>query len=138
MSLVDYSELEQEIENAPEPKILKVGSEVLARIILVNTGVSEKNGCKWYNITFDVPEDPLVKEFRYFFWELDREHLDEKQYSRNLYSFKLLIKCFGIDISRPFNWEEDLLGKEGWVILGVKKDDGFGEQNQINKFVAGC
>lgn len=137
MALVDYSELENEIMDAPEPKVLKVGSEVLARIIAVKAGVSEKNGCAWYNITLDVPEDPMVKEFKTFFWELDREHLDEKQYARNLYTFKLFVQCFGIDLSRPFNWEEDLVGKEGWVILGVKKDDGFGEQNTISKFIAG-
>ena len=51
MSLSDYSSMEQEIRNAPEPKVLPKGSEVKARIISVNTGVSEKQksyGARWY------------------------------------------------------------------------------------------
>jgi len=135
MSLVDYSTLEEEIVNAQEPKVLKVGTECKARIISVKSGISEKNDCKWYNVLFDVPDDPMVKEFTSFFWELDRDHLDAKQYERNLYSFKMFVKCFGVDLSRPFSWEDDLVGKEGWVIVGVQKDPQFGEKNTVSKYI---
>jgi len=48
MSLVDYTDMEKEISGAPEPKLLPTGTEVKARIVAVNTGISDKNDCTWY------------------------------------------------------------------------------------------
>ena len=135
MSMSDYSDLEKEIEGAPEPKTLPKGTEVTARIIAVRAGVSDTNDCKWYQPVFDVPADPLVIEFNDFFWELDREHLSEKKYARALYDFKAFASAFSIDYSRPFDWEDDLPGKEGDMILGFKKDDEFGDKNTVKKYV---
>ena len=137
--LTDYTELENEISGAPEPKVLAAGTEVKARIITVRTGVSESeryNGCTWYQPVFDVPSDPMVIEFNDFFWELDKELLDAKSYSRSLYQFQQFAACFGIDYSRPFDWEDDLPSKEGWVIVGVKKDEGYGPGNSVKKYIA--
>lgn len=136
MSLSDYSGLEREIANAPEPKILPRGAEVKARIIAVRTGVSDKNGATWYQPVFDVPSDPMVTEFNAFFWDLaDRDKIEAKQSARNMTAFKNFAAAFGLDYSRPFSWEDDLVGLEGWVILGVKKSDEYGDQNTISKFV---
>ena len=137
MGLVDYTDMEREIADAPEPKVLKAGTEVKARVTQVNTGTSDKNDCQWYMPVFDVPDDPMVLEFNDFFWELDQEKLDAKQFQRALYKFKQFAAAFGIDYSRPFSWEDDLAGKEGWVILGSKKSDEYGDQNSVKKYVAG-
>ena len=138
MALTDYSDIEEEIKDAPEPKILPRGSEVKARIISMNSGVSDKNECQWYMPIFDVPSDPLVLEFNDFFWDLaDRDKLDAKQAARALTKFKNFAAAFDLDFSRPFEWETDLIGLEGWVILGIKKDDEFGDKNSISKFVTG-
>ncbi len=135
MSLTDYSDMEQEIKDAPEPKVLPAGTEVHARIISVNSGISDKNDCEWHNVTFDVPEDPMVVEYRAFFWELDREKLTEKQFARSLNDFQKFAECFSLDYSRPFSWEDDLAGLTGWVILGYKKDDEYGDKNTVKKYV---
>ena len=135
MSLTDYSDIENEITNAPEPKILPAGSEVQIRIISVRSGVSDKNDCKWYQPVFDVPEDPMVIEFNDFFWELDREHLSQKQYARALNDFRNFAQAMDLDYSRPFSWEDDLIGLTGWAILGVKKDDTYGDGNTIKKYI---
>ena len=138
MSLTDYSDLEKEIEDAPEPKILPRGSEVKARIIAVREGVSDKNGAQWYMPVFDVPDDPMVIEFNAFFWDLaDRDKLDAKAGQRALYQFQKFATAFGLDYSRPFSWTDDLDGLEGWVILGVRKSDEFGDQNTVSKYVVG-
>lgn len=137
MSLADYTDLEKEISGAPEPKTLKAGAEVKARIISVNTGVSDKNDCPWYMPVFDVPSDPMVIEFNDFFWELDKEKLEPKAFQRSLHKFKTFAAAFKIDYSRPFSWEDDLPGKEGWLIVGVRKSDDYGEQNSVKKYVAG-
>lgn len=138
MSLTDYSDLEKEIESAPEPKTLPRGSEVKARIINMREGISDKNGAQWYMPVFDVPDDPLVLEFSDFFWDLaSKNMLDEKAYFRAMRKFKLFAEAFGIDYSRPFSWTDDLIGLEGWIILGVRKSDEYGEQNTVSKYVTG-
>ena len=134
--LTDYSDLEKEIDEAPEPITLPKGSEVKARIILVRSGISEKNGAAWYTPVFDVPKNPLVKEFNAFFWDLaDRSKLEEKQAQGALRDFKNFAQAFGIDYSKPFSWEDDLIGKEGWLIVGTKTSDEYGTQNTVSKYL---
>lgn len=135
MAMSDYSDLEKEIQDAPEPKVLPKGTEVKARIVSVRSGVSDKNDCTWYQPVFDVPDDPMVMEFNDFFWELDREKLTAKQFQRQLFQFKQFATCFGLDFSRPFQWEDDLPGLEGWVIVGVRKSDDYGDQNTVSKYI---
>jgi len=138
--LNDYSSLEREIDEAPEPITLPKGSEVKARIIAVRTGVSDKNGASWYSPVFDIPKEPLAKEFNDFFWDLaDRDKLEDgvegKQALGALRKFKTFAQAFGIDYSRPFSWEDDLIGKEGWMVLGVKTSDEYGDQNTVSKYL---
>ena len=139
MALVDYSDLERDITDSQEPKILPRGSEVRARIVAVHSDISEKHNCVWYQPVFDVPDDPMVIEFNDFFWDLAdaRGKIPEKQYIRNMNKFKNFASAFGLDYSSPFDWEEDLIGLEGWVILGVKKDDEYGDSNTVKKYVIG-
>lgn len=136
MGLSDYSDLEKEIKDAPEPKVLPRGTEVTARIIRVQDGV-DKNDNEYHMVYFDVPDDPMVVEFNIFMYELDREGLNEKQYARALSSFQKFAAAFDIDYSRPFSWEDDLPGKTGDMILGYKKDEEYGDKNTVKQFVAG-
>ena len=136
MALTDYSDLEKEIKDAPAPKNLPAGTEVRARITAVRTGISTTNDARWYTPVFDVPEDLMVVEFNSFFWDLaDRDKLTPKQVQQGIFQFGQFAECFGIDFSRPFSWEDDLPGKEGWVILGVKKSEEYGDQNVVKKYV---
>ena len=139
MTLTDYSSLEQEIKEAPEPEILPAGSEVKARIILVNSGVSEKNDAKWYSVVYDVPSEPLCPAFSDFFWDLsDRDNIDPKQFQQSLRQFKLFADAFSLDYSRPFSWEDDLPGLDGWMILKVVKDKTgeYPDKNGVSKYIA--
>ncbi len=139
MSLTDYSDLEQEITNAEEPKTLPKGSEVKARIITVRSGVSDKgdyNGCTWFSVVYDIPDEPMALEFSDFFWQLDKDLLPAKTYAREIFKMQQFAKAFGIDLSRPFSWEDDLPGHEGWLILGSKTTEEYGTQNTVSKYVA--
>lgn len=138
MALTDYSNLEKEISDAPEPKVLPRGTEAHLRIIAVRTGISEKNNARYFQPVYDVPEDPMVMEFNDFFWDLaDRGKIDQKQSARNLNRFKNFAASFHIDYSKPFDWETDLVGLRGWAILGFKRDDEYGDKNTVSKYVAG-
>lgn len=135
MSLSDYSALEQRIANAPEPVVLPKGTEVKARIVNVRTGI-DKNELRYFMPIFDVPDEELVKEFSHYFTDLvDIEKLTIKQGNAALRQFKLFAEAFGIDYSKPFDFEE-FISLEGWVIVGVQKTDDYGEQNTVNRFIA--
>ncbi len=135
MSLSDYSALEQRIADAPEPEILPKGTEVKARIVNVRTGV-DKNDIRFFMPVFDVPGEDLVKEFSHFFTDLvDVEKLTDKQKNAAFRQFKLFAEAFGIDYSKPFDFEE-FIELEGWVIVGVQKTDDYGEQNTVNRYIA--
>ncbi len=135
MSLSDYSALEQRIANAPEPVVLPKGTEVKARIVNVRTGI-DKNELRYFMPIFDVPDEELVKEFSHYFTDLvDIEKLTVKQGNAALRQFKLFAEAFGIDYSKPFDFEE-FISLEGWVIVGVQKTDDYGEQNTVNRFIA--
>lgn len=145
MALTDYSKMEGEITNAPEPAALKKGTEVKARIISVRAGVVDKAesdyiGIAYFSVSFDAPDEPLAKEFSDFFWDLcDREKLaaiSEKTALGAVRKFRNFAAAFGLDYSRPFDLEDDLPNKEGWVIVGIKKSDEYGEQNTVQKYLA--
>jgi hypothetical protein len=143
--LTDYSKMEGEISNVPEPTTLKKGTEVKARVISVRTGVVEKDesdyiGISYFSVTFDTPDEPLAKEFNDFFWDLtDGEKLkavSEKTHLGALRHFRNFADAFGLDYSRPFDLEEELPGKDGWLIVGIKKSDEYGDQNTVQKYLA--
>lgn len=145
MSLTDYSSMEKDIVNASEPTALKKGSEVKARIISVRTGVVDKpesdyNGLSYFSVSFDASDEPLAKEFSDFFWDLiDREKLtaiSEKTAIAAMRKFRNFADSFGLDYSRPFDLEDDLPGKQGWLIVGIKKSDEHGDQNTVSKYLA--
>jgi len=141
MSLIDLSGKMDEIQNAQEPTIAKNGSEHKLRIISCRGGeATEKvsgNECTYISPVYEVPNEPLVKEFSSFLWIPDEGKLSPKAYARAMSDFNIFSKCFGLDLSKPFDYEDDLPGLTGWAILGTKKSDEYGEQNTIRKFVVG-
>ena len=133
--ITDYSDLEQEIVDAPEPKYLPAGTEVKARIVSVKSGI-DKNGLDYYMPLFDVPDDPMVIMFNDFMYDLQKDKLDSSTFAKSLHKFQKFAASFAIDYSRPFDWEDDLPGKEGWMILRVVKSEEFGDKNSVKKYVA--
>lgn len=136
MALIDYTDMQEDIQDAPEPEVLPKGTEVKARIVSVRTGVSDKNDCEYFSPVFEVPDQPMVKEFSSFFWVLDKEKLEPKAFQRSMYGFKNFAEAFGVDLTRPFDPETDLVGLEGWLIVGTRNDDEYGEQNTVKKYIA--
>lgn len=135
MSMLDLTDQMDEIESAEEPTIAEVGEEYKLRIIGCREG-TDKNGLDYFAPMFEVDGAPMVKEFSGFFHVPDKGGMDEKKYKRSLYAIKVFASCFGLDLSRPVDYEDDLPGLEGWAILGSKTDDTYGEQNTIRKYIA--
>lgn len=142
MSLVDYSSMESEIKNAPEPTAIKAGTEVRARIIGVRTGIVEKEGdytgFDYFSVSYDAPDEPTAAEFSDFFWGLEnREKMSEKDFIRALRKFRSFAEAFDLDYSKPFDLEDDLPGKTGWLITGKpKSSEDYGLQTTVAKYVS--
>ncbi len=136
MSLLDLTSVIDEIEDAQEPTIADDGSEQKLRIVSVRGGNAGQYDCEYFSPVFEVVNAPLVKEFSSFFWVPTKDRLSEKAYARSLWEIKIFAKAFGIDFSRPFDYEDDLPGLTGWAVLGTKKSEEYGEQNTIRKFIS--
>jgi len=135
MSMLDLTNIKDEIENAEEPKVLPAGEEVQLRIITVNTG-NDKNGRPYFMPVFEVLSEPMAKEFSDFF-AVPTKEMSEKDYKRAIYKIKLFAQAFDIDLGRPIDYEDDLVGLTGWAILGVRRSDEYGDQNTVKKYIAG-
>jgi len=142
MALTDYSSMEGEIKNAPEPTAIKKGTEVRARIIGVRTGEVEKEdsdylGFSYFSVSFDAPDEPIAAEFSDFFWGLEnRDKMSEKDFLRAVRKFRTFAEAFGLDYSKPFDLEDDLPGKIGWLITGKPKEsDEYGLQTTVSKYI---
>jgi hypothetical protein len=139
--LTDYSSMENEIKNAPEPTAIKKGTEVRARIIGVRTGEVEKEGdytgFAYFSVSYDAPDEPLAKEFSDFFWDLsNRSKMSEKDFMNALRKFRTFAEAFGLDYSKPFDLEDELPGKVGWLITGKPKEsDEYGLQTTVSKYI---
>jgi hypothetical protein len=51
------------------------------------------------------------------------------------YGMQLFLDTFGLDASSLAN-PSDMVGAEGWAILGLEESDQWGEQNFIKKLIA--
>lgn len=134
MSMLDLTQMQDEIEDSQEPTVADSGTEAKLRIVGVNSDY-DKNDNEYFMPLFEVTDAPMVKEFSDFFHVPNRDKLTPKQYARSLNKIKNFTKAFGIDISRPIDYEDDLPGHTGWAILGARKDDEYGEQNTIRRYI---
>lgn len=140
MSMLDVTSQIDDIENAEEPQVAEAGEEYKLRIIGVREGtyVDKQSGAdiEYFLPMFEVVDAPMIKEFSGFVNVPNKDTMNEKNYKRSLYNLKNFAACFGLDLTRPVDYEDDLSGLIGWAILGTKTDDTYGEQNTIRKFIA--
>jgi hypothetical protein len=145
MSAFDLSKLEKTADKLPEPEILEKGTQVEVKIISVKVAVSEKTGKTYVSPFFEVvSDDPshLYNDFSGFLWEpnslteaYERGELSLKEYSRGVKQFVAFCKAFDIPLDKEVDLETDLIGKTGFVIVGVRTSDEYGTQNTVSQYV---
>lgn len=136
MAIIDL--VDQNIADTPDPVVMAADSEVKLRIISAeyNQKAEKNNGNPYLMVRFEVCDQPLAKEISKFF-ALPCHELDAKKNEAAKRTLKYLGEAFGVDFNRPFE-DEDLVGLEGWVILGVESTEQYGDQNFIKRFVTGA
>lgn len=136
MAIIDL--VDQNIAETPEPVVLPADTESKLRIIecTYNQKEDKNNGNPYLMIRFEVVDEPLAKEISKFFG-LPCAELEVKKNEAAKRNLKYLGEAFGIDFNQPFD-DEELVGMEGWVILGYESTAQYGEQNYIKKFITGA
>jgi len=119
--------------DAVEPKAMPAG-EYKLRIVSAVMGV-DKNDHDYFLPSFEIPSEPYSKSFTKFYG-VPHEGMDAKQENAARFNLGAFKAAFGIDDGKKFSMDE-ILGLEGWAILGLGKEDPeFGVQNYIKKFIA--
>jgi len=132
MSYVDLPDS----EDLPELKLLDDGREIKLRIKKAESGTS-KNNVPRLEIVVEDPSDPLVDDM-YLYINMPSPTLreeDEKKYVKTVKYLKDFLECFGINSAQGFD-TEDLVGAEGWCIVGVEEYEGR-RSNRVKSYVKG-
>lgn len=132
MGMIDPTEYG--LDDAQEPFAVKPG-EYKLRIVDVRKG-TDKNGLEYLMPSLEVSNELYSKDFTHFLHIPDKEEMSEKQLNRVRFAYGEFCRCFGINLSRPFDPEDDWPGHEGWAMLKIRESEEYGEQNYISKLVA--
>lgn len=123
---------EWELDDIKPLVVFPDGKEVKAQIVSAQYGDKDKNGSPFLRLMFDPIEHELGQDFQGFFTLPRRSTQTAKQFSRNQKMWSAFLKSFKIDASRGIK-VADIIGLEGWVVLGVRKSKLTGEDENFLK-----
>lgn len=128
--------LDHSFDDVVEPTVLDADTEAELRILSVRVD-NDKNGYPYMMPFFEVASDNYAKEFNHFL-RLPHDELTAKELNKAKYQLKIFYETFGVDYSRGVNPSEDLPGKTGWAIVGMRESSFSGEEeNYVKRFIAG-
>ena len=123
------------LDNTFEPTTLPKGEEAKLRIVSFLNDV-DKNGVKYVMPFFESVQDPYCKEFGDYI-PLPHDGMSPKDLNRAKLKLAGFLSAFGVDASKELNPDKDIIGREGWAILGMGKDQDDLPTNKISKYVIG-
>jgi hypothetical protein len=118
-----------------EPTVAPVGEETELRIVSM-LKANNKSGNPYMMPFFEVPSDPYCKEFGDYI-ELPGSHMSPKEMNKAKLRILEFSKAFDIDFSTPIDIKADIVGKEGYAILGMGTDQDGSPVNKIKKYLIG-
>jgi len=130
-----------DFDNIEAPSAVPGDSEYKLRIVDVKTDLStanglplDKNGNSYLLPRFEIVGEPTAKEFTRYM-AIPSTNMDDKKRNSAGYLLKQFLAAFSLNVSAVAD-PQDLIGAEGWAILGMENNDQYGEQNFIKKFIA--
>ena len=127
MGFLDY-----DLNDDQEPTAVAGDQEYKLRITDVRQG-TDKNGNPYLLPRFEVVGEPTAKEFTKFL-RLPNANLDAKQLNNCKWALKVFFDAFDLD-ANSIGSAEEMIGHEGWAILGLEESPEWGEQNFVKKFL---
>ena len=121
------------LDDTFEPTVMKDGEEAQLRIVSFLKG-KNKNEDDYIMPFFEVIDDPYCKEFGDYI-ALPSADMSPKELNKTKLRMKELSAAFDIDFSGTIDIKNDIVGKEGYAILGVGKDQDGLPVNKIKKYI---
>ena len=134
--------LDDALDGVTEPTTVPGGCEYRLRIIDVKTDGSygdnlprNKNDAAYLLPRFEIVGEPTTKDFTKYLG-VPSPDMDAKKRNNSGYAIKTFLTAFNLDADSLHDPSE-MIGAEGWAILGLEDSAEWGEQNFVKKFVAG-
>ena len=128
------------LDDVQEPTAVPGDSEYKLMIVDVKTDPStanglpvNKNGDSYLLPRFEIVGEPAAKELTRYFG-LPNAGMNDKQRNAAGWQLKQFLNAFDLDPNQLAD-PNDLVGAEGWAILGLEESDQWGEQNFVKKFI---
>ena len=86
------------------------------------------SGFRYFIILFDIPSEEFSKGFSQIY-SVPTDQMEPKQANRAKWDLECVKTCFGLT---EINFDQ-MIGKEGYALLGYKEDPERGPQNFIKK-----
>ena len=131
--------LDIDTSDAKDPGVVEGGKEYKLRITSFLTNAEDevirtnKNGDDYFMPLYEIETDEYVSPVSQYMPVPDKNKQDAKKYAENLSSLNKWKLCF--DAPEGGFELEDMVGHEGFCILGVKDDAEYGEQNVVKKMM---
>lgn len=124
--------LEVNVNDVEDLHIAAAG-EYLLEVRSAEVKKSEKTGGDYLMVWFMFKEEPGTKDISNVFM-MPTEEDDERTKGNRLRALKNFCKAFEYDASDGIE-SDDLVGLEGYAIVGEKDDPEYGEQNNVRRWV---
>ena len=131
---VDLSGID--LNDVYEPKTVEAGTEARLRIVSFMK-TKDKNGKDFIMPFFEIIDEPYTKEFGDYL-PLPSGDMSPKEVNKAKLRLIAFSQAFDVNLAGTLDIKNDVVGKEGWAILGVGKDQDGQPTNKINKYVTGA
>jgi hypothetical protein len=108
-------------DDVQEPYAVKPNEEYKLRIVDICIDY-DKNGNPYLLPRFEIVDEPYAKEFTKFF-RLPCTDMTPKELNNCKFALKRFFEAFEIPTSGGTIDTDDIIGLEGWAILGIEEDD---------------
>ena len=132
-SILDLTDID--LDDYQELITVKAGEEYKLCITSFIEG-TDKRGYSYIMPFFEVENEPTCKEFGDYMPLPDKDLMTEKELNLSKIRLVSFFTAFGIDYSKPIKYSEEV-GRVGWGILGMGKDQQDEPVNKVNKYIAG-
>ena len=121
-------------DEIPEGKIQPAGTEIRARIMRVSKDL-DKNGTPYIMPWMEDADDPNVEDFNDYL-PMPGADETEKENGRRLRRLRAFGECFDIDLFGSPVTTDEMKGKDGYVIVGVKEGQDGNPANNVKQYLA--
>lgn len=127
--------LDLNVSDTFEPKVYEADKEVRLRVTAAKLGSKkDDSSAQRIEVTLADPSDDTVKDI-FLYLSVPKPDTDRKKAN----DMKIRIRDFyiwcGLDPSSMINIDTDLMGCEGWAIVGLDDSAEFGKRNTLKRFV---